>query len=106
MDDIQIINATLPTSAPVLKKPAYLIQLQKPSINFLSFDKPELLTDFVSAKGFFTNAKVIDGNSKVLDAEYVKIMSSIIRENIVEKMFPSHRIIDIQNLAYKAKEIK
>jgi hypothetical protein len=86
------------------KKPIYLLVLEsltgktRTLEKFLSLDKPDLLNGFVQVKGAY-----VENDISVIEKDYINILSSVKKENVVEIMFPWHRIVSMQNLIFKAK---
>lgn len=90
----------VPNGAAISKKPAHLVMLEpvsKPK-RFISFDKPELHSDFIQVKGFFADCSEDD-----VIKNYSELLTNARKEDIVEMLFPVNRVISIRNLVFKAK---
>lgn len=100
-NDIAIGPVGLPNIGALIKKPPHLVELTegKTKINFLSLDKPELLSDYIQVKGRVISSTEMESVSKDL----VAFINSIHKDTIEECLFPSHRVLSIKNLAFKAK---
>lgn len=92
-----------PNVGQISKKPCYLVVLlggtKKGGNNFISLDKPELLTDFIQVKGFFS-----DSSEDEISKKFVEIVANTPKENIVDMMFPSHRVFSIKSLVFNANK--
>lgn len=104
MSDIGIQQAGLTSFAPAQQlKPSYLLSMEDTSgktkkvTRFICMDKPEFLNGFVHTKGFYT-----DVEEEAIVTGYVTIISGVDKEKIVEVFLPSHRIINIRSLVYRA----
>jgi hypothetical protein len=96
-------NSLTGSGAPTLKKPPFLITLERTEgkqhivERFISLDKPESLNGFIQVKGIFCEKA---------EDEIIKSFSSILtstpKELILEMMFPLHRIIHIRSLVFNA----
>ena len=93
----------LPTGAPILKKPPFLIILEKTSgkihliERFISLDKPESINGFIQVKGIFCNKE-----EEEIIKSFNEILTLMPRESILEMMFPLHRIVYIRSLVFNA----
>jgi len=94
-------NMTLPTGAPISKKPPYLILWEAPGVKvpmrFISLDKPQNENGFVQVKGFHCDKTEVQ-----IIKSFSEILTDLPKELIVEMMFPIHRIVHIQNLIFNA----
>ena len=99
--DIGLGVVGIPNVGGMSKKPPHLIELSegKSKIYFLSLDKPELLLGFIQVKGYFMEAE----ESKVVQQDVMGCISQVPKESIFEMLLPSHRVLSIKNLAFKAK---
>ena len=99
--DIAIGPVGLPNVGGLIKKPPHLVELTegKTKINFLSLDRPDLLSDYIQVRGCMVDSKDLEALSKDL----VNFVSSIPKDSIVECLYPSHRVLSIKNLYFKAK---
>lgn len=93
--DLAVGVVGLPNVGALLKKPTYLVTLtegegkNKKEVFFLSIDRPELMNaGFIQTKGAFVDSA---------DA------TEVIKDAVVEIIFPSHRIVSIKNLVFKQK---
>ena len=102
--DIAVGSVGIPAVSPGNKKPPYLTLLDLPGSKgkncekFISIDKPELLSGFIQAKGFFC----ADSEDDIMK-NISELLTTTKKELYVEMMFPAHRIISIKNLVFKAK---
>lgn len=97
--DIAIGTANLPTNAPRLTKPSYLVTLVDGKVvtYFIALDKPELASGFISVRGFYCEAseeEVVKG--------FVEMISKTPKETVLEMMFPTHRVKSIRSLVFNA----
>lgn len=92
----------LQSGSPVSKKPCYLITLEggnkaKSPVSFIAVDKPDMNNGFVQVKGIYTD---------LAEDEIVRRFSEVIqttpKEQQVEIMFPTHRIVSIRSLVFNA----
>ena len=94
-----------PTVSNVLKKPSYLITLEAPKGKskiisyFITIDKPDLQVNFIQAKGFYSELDEDDIVNRFAD-----IVRDTAKENIMEMMFPTHRIFSIRSLVFNANK--
>jgi hypothetical protein len=101
--DLAIGPGNLPTGAPILKKPPYLITLEKRGTKgtatekFISLDKPEMQFSFVQVKGFYC-----DKDEEDIVKGFAAIVAETPKDMIVEMMFPSHRVVSIRSLVFNA----
>lgn len=101
--DIAIGAANLPTGAPTLKKPVYLVVLADGSgktaaiTQFIALDRPELTQSFISVRGFYT-----DEEEENIVKGFADIVSKTPKETMLEMMFPVHRIRSIRSLVFNA----
>jgi hypothetical protein len=99
--DIGLGVVGIPNAGGMSKKPPHLIEMTegKSKVYFLSTDRPELQGNFVQVKGSFVSSDQI----KELEADAVGFVSQVPKENIYDMLLPTHRILSIKNLAFKAK---
>lgn len=96
--------AILPSGTPTKRIPTYLIMLerkqgQKQIIeHFVSIDKPQSENGFLQAKGFYCN----DKTEEEIVKGFNELLSTTPKENILEMMFPIHRIISVRSLVFNA----
>src|SRR5574338_359671 len=103
--DFAIGSVGVPTGiGAVSKKPPYLVALENPSgkgklVHFISLDKPDLLNGFIQAKGIYV---------EVSETKVIKTFSEIIaetpKEEILDMMFPWHRVHSIRSLVFNANK--
>jgi len=76
-------------------KPPYLIDLVdgKSTKYFLTLEPPVIEENFVKVKGLFINNK----------EDFINVLSDIDKTQVVEILFPWHRILQIKNLSFKMK---
>jgi hypothetical protein len=103
-NDIAIaVSGLVSGGASISRKPPYLVLLKDGSgktameERFISLDKPELLNGFIQVKGIYCEVS----ESKII-ATFNDILSNSPKENIVEMLFPNHRISSIRSLAFSA----
>jgi hypothetical protein len=103
--DINIFAGNLiPSGAPTLKKPPYLIVMERTEKKtqvierFISLDKPSSqLNGFIEVKGIYT-----DKTEEEVIKSFNEILANTPKEAILEMMFPIHRIISIRSLIFNA----
>ena len=86
--------------SPVSKKPCYLVTLEdrsKKITRFITIDKPDFMEGFVAAKGFYT-----DLTEEIIIKKFGEIISSTSKEQQVDIMFPSSRVLSIRSLVFNA----
>ena len=94
---------TSSSMAPTLKKPVYLVAIVDGSgktaavTNFIATDKPGLEMSFVSVRGIFT-----DESEEDVVRNFADIVNRTPKEQIVEMMFPVHRVKYIRSLVFNA----
>lgn len=103
--DFAIGVAGMPAVGVLNKKPSYLISLDtvkgksKLVTLFITTDMPNLLNAFVQAKGIYS-----DLEEEEISKRFHEILSSSPKENFVDIMFPSHRILSIRSLVFNANK--
>lgn len=99
--DIGLGVVGIPNVGGVSKKPPHLVELMegKTKNYFLAQDKPELLLGFIQVKGCFLSLIEVEVALKDINA----FVAQISKENIFEMLLPSHRVLSIKNLLFKAK---
>jgi len=102
--DLGVTAITQTTTAPVLKKPPFLITLDDGTTGkvrnfqrFISLDKPESVNGFVQVKGIFC-----DKEEGEIVKSFADILASSSKENVLEMMFPLHRVYSIRSLVFNA----
>lgn len=98
--DFAVGAVGLPTMGAVHKKPCYLVVLStssKKTENFVSLDKPESLNGFIQTKGFYSDLSEED-----LVKGFAEVVASTPKENVLEMMFPWHRVQSIRSLVFNA----
>lgn len=101
--DIAIGTTTFPVGAPTLKKPPYLVTLEentgktRATKRFISLDKPESINGFIQVKGIFS-----DKSEDEIVKTYSEILTSCPKEDVLEMMFPLHKIHSIRSLVFNA----
>jgi hypothetical protein len=108
MSDIVIVNPTTNINpANLSKKPSYLIVMEPqktnskivgPTVYFLTLDKPEFVSNFIQAKGMFS-----DSSEENICKNYVDMLTTASKDLILEVLIPSHRILYMRSLLYKQK---
>jgi len=84
-------------------KTNYLISLsdKKDSKFFITLDKPDIISNFVSTKGFFSDLDISEISEKY--TEIINDVKTNKKEIICEIMFPVHRVNFIKSLVFKSK---
>lgn len=101
--DFAVGQAGLPQVGGQTRKPCYLIMLdvgtakKKSGRFFVSIDKPVFEMSFISVKGVFS-----DLEEEEINKSYYDLIS--IKSDIVDMMFPNHRIVSIKNLVFNANK--
>lgn len=105
--DIAIGTANLPTVAPTLKRPAYLITLNDLvqsgkstthiETQFIAVDRPGLENGFITVRGIFT-----DLTEDEVVKRFTEILTTAPKDSVLEMMFPTHRIKSIRSLVFNA----
>lgn len=103
--DINVAAGNLvPTGAPSLKKPPYLIIMERTDKKvqiierFISLDKPSSqMNGFIEVKGVFCDKEEDD-----IIKNFNEILATTPKEIILEMIFPIHRIISIRSLIFSA----
>jgi hypothetical protein len=99
---IGTVAAPLPGST-ISKKPSYLVTLEdgsgksKSTLRFMAVDRPDLLNGFISVKGFFTEA-----SEEEVVTKFATILASTPKDQLMEMLFPWHRITSIRSLVFNA----
>lgn len=102
--DIFLGQTSVPFGQTQVNKPMHLVVLSNQSDTkktnqfFISLDKPDLLLNCVSCKGFFyeaTEANIIKNFQAILTKQE--------KESIIEISFPWHRVQSIRSLVFRAK---
>jgi hypothetical protein len=97
------ITAFTNNGTPLKRVPYNLITLerkqgQKQVIeHFISFDKPLSENGFIQAKGIYC-----DQLEEEIIKNYGDIIATTPKENVVEMMFPYHRIVSVRSLIFNA----
>lgn len=100
--DFAISVTSAPNVGQVSKKPCYLVVLtsaKKGTANFIALDKPDLLSNFIQVKGIYS-----DASEDEITKSFVGIVTSTPKEEIVDMMFPVHRIHSIKSLVFNANK--
>ena len=89
--------------APSIKKPPYLITLHDKTAKnnsfqrFISMDKPELMNGYIQVKGIRCEKE-----EEEIIKDFVSIITSSPKENVLELMLPNHRVFEIRSLVFNA----
>lgn len=89
----------------MVRKVSYLIVLEKgkdsrlPEPHFISLDKLDINNHTVSARGVFTDKLVAD-----IALQYNQILNETDKSQIVEVIFPLHKVSYMKNLVFNAKK--
>ena len=95
-----------PNIGQVSKKPRYLITLDdfKGKVKivrlFIATDKPDFLDNFVQVKGVYSELEEED-----ILKSFNDVLDNTPKENIMDIMFPAHRIYSIRNLVFNANKL-
>jgi hypothetical protein len=93
----------IPQVGAQTKKPCYLISLdvgptkKKAGRWFISIDKPVFEMNFISVKGVFS-----DQDEDEIAKTCYELVSN--KDEIVDIMFPAHRVLSIRNLVFNANK--
>lgn len=100
-NDLVVGAVGLQVKVPQIIKTPYLVELEagKKREYYVTLDKPDLSNSCVTIKGVSAEISDVDEFMK----NYNDFLSDVKKENIVEAIFPWHRVIRITNLVYKAK---
>ena len=91
------------TGSAVSKKPCYLVILDevvkgKPAQRFfVTLDKPDLLNGFVQVNGLYCKE-----SEEFIVANFGELLR--VKENIVDMLFPTHRVHSIRSLVFNANK--
>ena len=96
-----------PNVGHISKKPCYLVTLEdldgkgknKVIRYFIAIDKPDLLTNFIQVKGIYS-----DCEEEEILKKFSEILANTPKENIMDIMFPSHRVCSIRSLVFNANK--
>lgn len=102
--DFAISVTAAPQVGAISKKPCYLLSLETPNktkgaTHFIAFDKPDLQSDFVQVKGVYSS----DSEDEIVSG-FMETVRSTPKEEIIEMMFPWHRILSIRSLVFNANK--
>jgi hypothetical protein len=103
--DFAISVTAAPPVGHISKKPCYLITLEESSgkgksiIRFIAIDKPAFETTFIQVKGVYS----LLGEEEITK-RFSEIIASTPKEEIVDMMFPSHRVHSIRSLVFNANK--
>jgi hypothetical protein len=101
--DFAISVTAAPQVGAISKKPCYLLSLEgtgKTKVAyFIAFDKPDMQADFVQVKGVYSN-----GSEEDIVSGFVDMVRGTPKEEIIEIMFPWHRILSIRSLVFNANK--
>jgi hypothetical protein len=97
--DIAVGTANLPTVAPSIKRPAYLIILvdAKKETFFIATDRPAFETGFVLVRGIYS-----DLTEDEIIKRFSEILVSAPKDSVLEIMLPAHRVKSIRSLVFNA----
>lgn len=93
----------LPSGAPTLKKPPYLITLtsdntkNRSNLKFISLDRPESMNGFIQVKGIYC-----DSSEEEIIKSFAELLNNSPKDLILEMMFPLHRVYCIRSLVFNA----
>lgn len=99
--DFAVSQTGIPSVGQQTKKPHYLITLDTPPSKkksgkfFIATDKPVFEMSFIQVKGVFS-----DLDEEEISKSFYEIASN--KSEIIDIMFPSHRILSIRNLVFNA----
>lgn len=103
--DFAIGVTSAPTIGHLSKKPCYLITLfeesgkSKSLIRFIALDKPSFEANFIQVKGMYCTL----GDEKI-SKSFNEIVSSTPKDEIIDVMFPAHRVHSIKSLVFNANK--
>ena len=81
----------------ILRKPIYLILFEDKKKNkcYLSVDKPDLMSNFVSFKGY----ELEQSEEEVIE-NFLELIDSAQKESMLEMILPAHKITKMRNLTF------
>jgi hypothetical protein len=99
----------LPQGSAISKKPCYLVTLDGVSksgksvvARFIAVDKPDFNNAaFAQVKGFYT-----DSTEEEVVVNFLDIIRDTPKDQIMEVMFPTHKIHSIRSLVFSAEKPK
>lgn len=102
--DFAIGSVGIPSVGATPKKPPYLVTLEpvagsKKVSLFIALDKPDLLNGFIQVKGIYA-----DATEDKITKNFVEILAETPKEEILDIMFPWHRVVSIRNLVFNANK--
>jgi len=103
--DFAVGSVGIPSVGQISKKPCYLVALteltskSKSLLYFVAIDKPESQNGFIQAKGIYA-----DLSEEELVKKFAELLSSTPKENILDMMFPWHRVYSIRSLVFNANK--
>lgn len=102
--DFAIGSVGIPSVGSAPKKPPYLVSLEpnagsKKAVLFIALDKPDLLNGFIQVKGIY-----VDVTEDKVTKNFAEILAETPKEEILDIMFPWHRVVSIRNLVFNANK--
>lgn len=103
MSDLTIAQTYSASNHKLLSPPSYLVILDevKRGANYFLTLRLDLEVNFAKCIGFYTNATY-----ETVIKNYADLVKDTNPDNVIEAMFPYHKIKTIQSLVYKFKGIK
>lgn len=103
--DFNVSVTGVPNVGHISRKPSYLITMEgfkgksKNVSYFITLDKPDCQNNFVQAKGIYS-----DLDEEEIIKRFSDILSLSPKENILDMMFPIHRVYSIRSLVFNANK--
>lgn len=103
MSDLTVAQTYNTSNHKLLPPPSYLVILDevKKGANYFLSIKVDFEANFIKCIGFYTNATY-----EAIIKNYADLVKDTISDNVIEVMFPYHKIKTIQSLVYKFKGMK
>lgn len=99
--DFAVGSVGIPSVGAAPKKPCYLVVLEAGAQveHFIALDKPDLLNGFVQVKGIYS-----DKSEDKIQANFAVMVAATPKEDILDMMFPWHRVHSIKSLVFNANK--
>jgi len=103
--DFAVSAVGIPTVGYIAKKPSYLVSLEetvgktKGLKFFIAIDRPDPLNGFISVKGIHCSA-----SEEEISANFAEILATTPKEQILDMMFPIHRVYSVRSLVFNANK--
>lgn len=103
--DFAVGSVGIPSVGHISKKPSYLVLLEetvgktKGLKHFIAIDRPDPVNGFISVKGIYS-----DLSEDEISKSFAEILASTPKEQILDMMFPWHRVYSIRSLVFNANK--